>query len=79
VEFYKKFFVIGMKNKGKNLDSFDIQQIEELIKALRNAAVDADTVAKKYSDDTVSKMAFEIGYLNGYCKTVADVLEQIMK
>jgi len=65
--------------KGKRLDKFDVQQIEELVKVLRTASVDANNVAKKYSEDTVSKMAFEIGYLNGYCKTVADVLEEIIK
>ena len=65
--------------KGKKLDNFDVQQINELIKVLRTASVDADRIAKKYSDDSVSKLSFEVGYLNGYCKTVADVLEEIMK
>ena len=68
-----------MKNKGKNLDNFDVEQINELIKVLRNAPIDADTIAKKYSDDSISKMSFEIGYLNGYCKTAADILESIIK
>lgn len=68
-----------MKNKGKKLDSFDVEQINELINVLRNAPTDADDIAKKYSTDRVSKMAFEIGYLNGYCKTAADILENIIK
>lgn len=65
--------------KGKKLDYFDVEQINELIKVLRNAPIDADIVAKKYSTDSVSKMAFEIGYLNSYCKTAADILENIIK
>ena len=65
--------------KGKRLDKFDVEQINELIKVLRTASTDANNVAKKYSNDSVSKLSFEVGYLNGYCKTVADVLEEIMK
>ena len=65
--------------KGKKLDKFDVEQIKELIKVLKNAGVDADKAAKTYSNDSVSKLVFEIGYLNGYCKTASDILEEILK
>ena len=65
--------------KGKKLKWEEVEQINELIKVLKNAPMDADTIAKKYSDDSISKMAFEVGYLNGYCKTAADILENIIK
>ena len=69
-----------MANKGKKLDMFDVKQIEELIKALRNAPTDADQFGTKYNpNDTTSKLAFEIGYLGGTCKTTADILEEIIK
>lgn len=68
-----------MKNKGKKLDYFDVEQIKELIKALKKAGTDADNAAKTYSEDKISKMAFEIGYLNGHCKTAASILEEIIK
>jgi hypothetical protein len=65
--------------KGKKLKWEEVEQINELIKVLKNAPMDADTIAKKYSDNSISKMAFEVGYLNGYCKTAADILENIIK
>ncbi len=69
-----------MKNKSKKLDSFDINQIKEIIKVLRNAPTDADNISKAYSpNDTLNKMVFEIGYLGGNCKTAADILEEIIK
>ena len=68
-----------MENKGKKLDKFDVAQVKEIIKLLKNAGVDADNASKTYSKDTQSKLAFEVGYLNSYCKTAAEILEDIIK
>ena len=66
-------------SKFKKLDMFDVEQISELAKALRNANEEAESVAKAYSTDKISQLAFQIGYLEGYCKTASSILSEILK
>jgi hypothetical protein len=66
-------------SKFKKLDMFDVEQISELAKALRNANEEAENVAKAYSTDKISQLAFQIGYLEGYCKTASSILSEILK
>jgi hypothetical protein len=66
-------------SKFKKLDMFDVEQISELAKALRNATDEAENVAKAYSSDKISQLAFQIGYLEGYCKTASSILSDILK
>ena len=66
-------------SKFKKLDMFDVEQIAELAKALRNANEEAENVAKAYSTDKISQLAFQIGYLEGYCKTASSILSEILK
>jgi hypothetical protein len=66
-------------SKFKKIDMFDVAQIEELAKALRNANEEAENVAKAYSSDKISQLAFQIGYLEGYCKTASSILSDILK
>ena len=68
-----------MSKKGKKLDYFDVQQINEIIKTLENAAKNADEASKTYSNDPISQRNFEVGYLRGYIKTAASILKDIMK
>ena len=68
-----------MTRKGKKLDYFDVQQINEIIKTLENAAKNADEASKTYSNDPISQRNFEVGYLNGINKTAAEILKDIMK
>ncbi len=66
-------------SKFKKLDMFDVEQISELAKALRNATDEAEKVAKAYSEDKISQLSFQIGYLQGYCKTASSILSEILK
>jgi hypothetical protein len=66
-------------SKFKKLDMFDVEQIAELAKALCNATDEAEKVAKAYSEDKISQLSFQIGYLQGYCKTAGDILSEILK
>jgi hypothetical protein len=66
-------------SKFKKLDMFDVEQIAELAKSLRNATDEAEKVAKAYSEDKISQLSFQIGYLQGYCKTAGDILSEILK
>jgi hypothetical protein len=65
--------------KFKKLDMFDVEQITELAKSLREATEHAETVAQKYSEDKLSQLSFQVGYLQGYCKTASDILSEIIK
>jgi hypothetical protein len=68
-----------MAVKGKKLDRFDVTQIEELIKMLQDGSTAAEQAAKAYSSDPISQRNFEIGFLNGYMKTTAQILQDIIK
>ena len=65
--------------KFKKLDMFDVEQITELAKSLREATEHAETVAQKYSEDKLSQLSFQVGYLQGYCKTASAILSEIIK
>jgi hypothetical protein len=65
--------------KGKKLDIFDVEQITELAKGLIKLKEEAEGAAGKYSEDKVSQLSFQIGYLQGYCKTAGEILNEIIK
>jgi hypothetical protein len=68
-----------MSKKFIKLDMFDVEQITEITKSLRDATDNAEKAAKAYSEDKLSQMAFQIGYLQGHCKTASDILSEILK
>jgi len=68
-----------MTKKGKKLDYFDVQQINEIIKGLEDLEQIAKQSAEAYSNEPTSQRNFEVGYLRGYVKTAASILKDIMK
>jgi hypothetical protein len=51
--------------------------IKNIIKVLESGPSDATAAADKYSTDSTSKLAFEVGYLGGVIKTVLEELREL--
>ena len=50
-----------------------LKNIETVLQSAQKNAYDA---AKQYSEDHASRLAFEVGFLNGYIKQVLAVIEE---
>lgn len=46
------------------------EKLQPIIKILESASHNSSQAAKKYSDDSTSQLAFEIGHLTGYLNQV---------
>jgi hypothetical protein len=56
-----------------------IKLIQEIDMLLSPAIRDANEAAKKYSADSQSRLAFEVGYLNGIIKEALMHIDQVTK
>ena len=58
----------------------DFQNVlQDLKKLLETAKTDALQSAEKYSDDSQSRLAFEVGYLNGRINSVLETINYTEK
>jgi hypothetical protein len=56
-----------------------IKLIQEIDMLLTPAIRDANEAAKKYSTDSQSRLAFEVGYLSGIIKEALMHIDQVTK
>lgn len=54
-----------------------VKLVEELDHLLTPVINDANAAAKKYSDNLESRLAFEVGYLNGVIKEALMLIDTI--
>ncbi len=54
-----------------------VKLVEELDRLLTPVINDANAAAKKYSDNSESRLAFEVGYLNGVIKEALMLIDTI--
>jgi hypothetical protein len=52
-------------------------RLKEITEVLKNGMVNAKDESTKYSTDTTSQLAFEVGYLSGIVKGVLSELNDI--